>query len=122
MILKLDKRLAAKKSEKDTIGFQRKERVAGLPSTSQAPIGAPQWAVSEGNKLCYKLYMVTVSIKCFEGAEQQEFQPLTSPAMSASATPENLSQRPQEPGTCRCPHMLIYVNHVCIIQNYWIHQ
>ena len=63
LIVKLDQRLAAKKAEKESIGFQRKERIAGLPSTWQAPIGAPQWAVSAGNKehkLCYKLSMITV--------------------------------------------------------------
>lgn len=46
MIGKLDKRLAAKESAKSDIGFKRRERIAGLLSTSQAPSTAPAWAVN----------------------------------------------------------------------------
>lgn len=45
LINKLDKRLAAKETQKE-LGFKRKERIAGPPSKSQVPIGAPEWAVS----------------------------------------------------------------------------
>lgn len=46
LINKLDRRLAAKETQKEFVGFKRKERIAGPPSKSEVPIGAPEWAVS----------------------------------------------------------------------------
>ncbi|KAL5488868.1 hypothetical protein EMCRGX_G018160 [Ephydatia muelleri] len=87
LIVKLDKRLAAKKgSGKDHEGFKRKERIAGLPSKSELPCGAPQWAV--------------IMLNTDPAATEQQ---LLSPACSTSSTatlvasPSDLQQQFSSP-------------------------
>ncbi|KAL5499701.1 hypothetical protein EMCRGX_G011159 [Ephydatia muelleri] len=53
LINKLDRRLAAKETQKEFVGFKRKERIAGPPSKSEVPIGAPEWAVSMCSTAAY---------------------------------------------------------------------